>query len=300
MSVQPTGVIHDLGYKRYLGTRRPQSTRWRVITRNLVTHAWKRWWRYKLWLGIAFLITVVVGAIMVLFKGDTFGALRQSDMVVQVVDGLVFGSITYFNKVAFLVTLTVGAGIVASDLRTGAFTFYFARPVRTIDYVVGKFVGLTILHGGVILVPMLTLTLVRLGLSEDTDELVTNLTYVPKALLIGALGAMTFASVSLGFSSILRNPRMNLALWAGYYLIATTIFLAIGMVAKIAPLTCVDIGHSLISLSHQLFGVREIGEPIDTGLAAPLIALGAYIVGGLALTYVRVDGAAHEGIGGGS
>ena len=36
-----SGQIHDLGYKRYVGTRRSQGTRWRVIMREQISNGWK-------------------------------------------------------------------------------------------------------------------------------------------------------------------------------------------------------------------------------------------------------------------
>lgn len=296
----PAGVIYDLGYKRYVGTRRPQNTRWGVITRNLLAYAWKRWFRYKVWLGIAFVITVAVGVIMVVARDESLGELRRAEVVVRLVDGIVFGSIAFYTKVAFLLTLTVGIGVVASDLRTGAFTFYFARPVRPVDYVAGKLVGLTILHASVILVPMVVITLIRLGLSESTDELVDNLAFVPKAFIVGGLGSLTFAAVSLGFSSLLSSRWLNLAIWAGFYLILTSIVAGIAAVTDVDALAYVDIGHSLGTLSFALFDVEVIGGRGDASVWPPVVALATYSVAGAALAYLRVRAAAYQGIGGGS
>ena len=103
------GAIHDLGYKRYVGTRRPQSTRWQVITRHQLASAWKTWWRYMMWLAVAVIITIVIGAIMVVSKSESLGDLRKAGVIVRLVDGLVFGSVQFYAWVGFLVSLTVGA-----------------------------------------------------------------------------------------------------------------------------------------------------------------------------------------------
>ena len=57
-------AIHDLGYQRYVGSRRPQHTRYQVIVRNLVAMSWKGWWRYKLSLASGVMIMVGVGVAM--------------------------------------------------------------------------------------------------------------------------------------------------------------------------------------------------------------------------------------------
>jgi len=296
----PRGMIHDLGYKRYVGTRRPQATRWRVITRQLLSHAWKKWWRYKAWLGFAVLITAILGAIMVASDSEELGDMRKSGMVVRLVDEIVFGGIAYFTKVAFLLTLTVGVSIVASDLKTGAFTFYFSRPVRPVDYVLGKVVALFILHASVILLPLLAVVSIRLGMSESTDELIDNLGYVPRTLLLGGMGALVFASMSLGFSAAFNTPRLNIAIWAVYYIVISTIIMGVAMQAGVPEIGVIDPYFALLSLSFEMYGVNPArGEEVEfASLTWSLIGLAGMSALGIAIAYVRVNRAAHAGIGG--
>ncbi len=312
------GAIHDLGYKRYVGSRRPQSTRWRVVMRHQIAHGWKTWWRYKMWVGFAVIATIIVGAIMVALRSDmtAVGMAREAgDMpealealragaeaqMIRVVDTFVFGSIAWFCKIAFLTTLTVGAGIVASDLRTGAFTFYFARPVRPFDYVLGKLAGLFVLQAFIVLVPLVVITLVRLGLSEKTDELVANLEYVPKALLIGAVGALAYASASLGVSALIDNPRQTTALWAALYVIGGFILIGIGIAAEMPGIAAIDIAFALESFSYALYDFHPFDtDKVFPGMGVCLISLLTWCVVGVSIAYWRVRATGAAGIGGGS
>ena len=61
MSDARKAAIHDLGYQRYVGTRKPQRTRYQVIVRNLVGMSWQGWWRYKMPLAIAASVTIGIG-----------------------------------------------------------------------------------------------------------------------------------------------------------------------------------------------------------------------------------------------
>ena len=61
MSETARGAIHDLGYKRYLGSRRPPSTRWRVIMRHQLAMGWRTWWRFKAPLSLAVITTFIAG-----------------------------------------------------------------------------------------------------------------------------------------------------------------------------------------------------------------------------------------------
>jgi ABC-type transport system involved in multi-copper enzyme maturation permease subunit len=291
-------VIHDLGYQRYAGLRLPQSTRWRVIMRNQLSAAWKNWWRYKAWIGLSVLITVVLGAIMVALRQEVFNGIRQNGIVVSFVDGMVFGSIRFYVKVGFLVTLTCGAGIVANDLRTGAFTFYFSRPVRPIDYLLGKIAGLFILQAFVLLLPMLVLTFVRLGVSDSTDELVANLELIPKIVMVGGLASLAFATVSLGFSSLFSNRALSIGLWAGYYVIVSSIFVAIGVGTKNPDIAALDFPFALSSMAFHLFHLQSVGTDIVASQTASILGVVANIAAGAGLAYWRISANAHSGIGG--
>jgi hypothetical protein len=297
----PRGTIYDLGYKRYVGTRRPQATRWRVITRQQLAFAGKKWWRYKAWLGLAILITAVLGAIMVVADINELGNLRRAGDAVPIVDEIVFSGIDLFTKVAFLLTLTVGVSIVASDLKTGAFTFYFSRPVRPVDYVLGKLVALLVLHATVILLPLLGIVGVRLGLSQTSTELVENLRYVPRTLLLGGLGALVFASMSLGFSALFTTPRLNIANWAIYYVVIGGIIEAIAVFTGAPPAVgVVDPHFALMSLSFEMYGVayKSSDQFVSASLTWSVIGLVGMSAIGIAIAYVRVNRAAHAGIGG--
>jgi len=72
------GQIHDLGYKRYVGSRRSIGTRWRVIMRHQIAAAWKGWWRFKPWLIAGILATSVSGGVLYFLSGKMFRAIGGS------------------------------------------------------------------------------------------------------------------------------------------------------------------------------------------------------------------------------
>ena len=86
---------------------------------------------------------------------------------------------------AFLIALFAGAGQVADDTRAGAFQFYFARPVTRDQYLVGKVVPVVTLTLFIALGPALLLSLLRLALLPNGDEVVKKLPLVGATLIIG-------------------------------------------------------------------------------------------------------------------
>jgi hypothetical protein len=297
----PAGTIHDLGYKRYTGARQATSTRWQVIARNQIATVWKTWWRYKLALGFAVIATFVFGGLMFLLQErEVNGVAFPSGIVATLSDLALPWSMTWYMRAAFLFSLTTGASVIARDMQSGAFTFYFARSVRPRDYVIGKLVGMIAVTSTIMLAGPLALALARLALSDSAEHLLRLLPIVPKALAIGALGTLAFAAVPLGFSALLGNPRHTMALWAVYYLVIG------GMAYLLARLmrngvAALDITMALEGLTYDLLDIVQIrgrSKRVEIPMAVTSLLIHATV--GISIVAWRVRRAHLEGIGGAS
>ena len=295
-----TGTIHDLGYKRYVGARLAASTRWLVIMKNHIAYGWKTWWRLKSSVGLAVIVTVIAGGVMFLLQDRTVkGVVLPSGIAATLTDGALPRSIQWYSRVAFLVSLTIGSRVVAGDMQSGAFTFYFARSVRPRDYVLGKLVGQMVIVGMVFAAGPLLLAIARLGLADSTDEAIKLLPVIPKALAIGALGTLAFTAVPLGFSALIENPRYAMALWATYYLVVGGMAWVISRVTD-SGIAALDIAASLDSVVFWLNDMELVwgrAKRID-----PHIALGslfAHAAVGVSILVWSVRRAHLRGIGGG-
>ncbi|MDB4962033.1 MAG: hypothetical protein JWP01_2032 [Myxococcales bacterium] len=295
----PAGTIHDLGYKRYAGTRRSSGTRWLVVMRNQVASSWKTWWRYKSALGLAVITTFLAGGMMFILSDKVvrdFAGAAATTMA----DAALPKSIQWYTRAAFLVSLTIGARVVAGDVQSGAFTFYFARSVRPRDYVIGKIAGMALLMTLINLAGPVVLALSRLGLSQSTDDLLATIHLVPKAIAVGLLGTLVFATVPVAFSALLSNGRYAMALWAAYYLVFGFMVSQIGRAAN-SWVGALDLATALDAIALNLFDLH-----LFTGRAGrldPQIALAsvcAHIVVAAVIVYVQVRRAHGSGVGGAS
>ena len=111
-----TGQIHDLGYKRYVGTRRSLGTRWTVIMRHQIASAWKGWWRFKVWLICAVMVTVVTSVLLYTLQGNVFRRLGGFGAVTRFIDGILPDSTQWFCKVGFIVSLTISSMVVGTTV----------------------------------------------------------------------------------------------------------------------------------------------------------------------------------------
>jgi hypothetical protein len=289
--------IYDLGYKRYAGPRRAQSARWRVIMRHQIAQAWKGWWRYKLALALTFLATTVSGIVMYVYQdkaiklfGDAAGQ-RLADTVVPL------ATLT-FCKIGFLVSMTISASAISDDSASGAFTFYFVRSTRPIDYVLGKLAGLYVLVLPIMLVGPLVLAGIQLALTPENHDIVDQLGVIPRTLAIGLLGTLIYAAVPLGFSAMAKGRMIALGGWAVYYLVIGNV--ASGFAAFVyGPIGALDLGTALSQTSIHLFGL-ELEGPLSVPLWASIPGILIPAIAAIAVASYKVKQAADSGVGGAS
>ena len=295
---RPAAAIHDLGYKRYVGTRRPQKTRWRVLVRNTVATAWRGWWRMKAWVIGAAMNTVVFGVLIYYLKGDL---VRRAGIPVLWSDALLPYSVSFFALFGFLLACTTAAGAVARDLRAGAFEFYFSRPVRPSDYLLGKVAGSVLVVATAMMAGPVLLALFRVGLAtEELDQLLEALALVPRMALVGALGSIAFAVVALAFSSLSSRPRITIAMWVAFYFLFGSLWEGIALLVRSPDLAALSVSSAVEGLAFGLVDVRLPGfAPNPPGIAVSYASLLVHTAVGLVILHLRVRRAERAGLGGG-
>jgi len=293
-------VIHDLGYKRYVGNRRAQSTRWRVISGNVLRSAWRGWWRLKIWMILVFVETVSFGAVLYVSQDKVFERIVGQAGQVLVADALLPYTYTamFFPFLGFIVSISLAAGAIARDLDAGAFEFYFSRPVRPFDYLAGKLVGLVAILWLVVGAGPLLLSLLRLGLAENGAEAARAGVAVAKVAAIGGVAAFAFASIALGFSALSRNRKHTIAIWAGYYLIAGTVLALVASKIGVPTLAALDVKNAIGGMSMGFFDFGFQGRGPAPSLAGSMGGLGLLSAAALGLAYWRVALAEKAGLGG--
>jgi ABC-type transport system involved in multi-copper enzyme maturation permease subunit len=296
-----TGQIHDLGYKRYAGSRRSVATRWTVIMRHQIAMGWKTWWRFKIWLVVAVLATGIPVALLYVFSTSVLRMFRGlGSGAVPFIDSILPLSLVWYCKIGFVASLFLAAPVVAGDIQSGAFTFYFARSLRPRDYVIGKLAGLGALLALIMLVGPVILAGARLGLSDSFDQMIALLPTLPKALAVGVLGTLGYAAIPLGFSALLSNRGQAMALWTAYYVVLCNLLVLISL-ATSPVVAALDLPTALQSVALHLFdlrlgGRRTLDLPPEVAVAS-IVGQAAIAIG---LVLWRVRTAQQTGVGGAS
>ena len=294
------GQIHDLGYKRYVGTRRSLGTRWTVIMRHQLATAWQSWWRFKIWLIAALMITAVGAGLMYLATNKTFQMLASmGGRQVSFADGALAILMPWYGRIGMVVGVFLCSIVVAGDVQSGAFTFYFARSMRPRDYLLGKLTALMILMALLLFAGPVLLAILRLGLCQNTDEVLHTLPILLKAAAVGALGTMIYAVVPLGFSALIANRRYAMALWVAYYVVIGGMAAVAGIFVQ-PVLGALDLPTALNAVTLDLFEFRILDRhAVAIPISAALVSIFAHCAVAIAIVLWRVRGSQHA-IGGSS
>ena len=199
-------TVRDLGYRAYEGELLPHRSRYRVLMARTLAQAWSVG-LVKATLILGAFPAVVCGAVMIL-KLKTMQFLSAQGAPIQLEDpgNLVFTCI-YWCQIwfAFNISLLVAVPSVAEDVRTGAFQFYFARPVSRHHYLVGKVVPVVCLVAVVSMGPALLLSLLRIGLSRTGAEAWSNMSWLLGTLAYGPIYALVLSLPAVALSSLGRR-----------------------------------------------------------------------------------------------
>lgn len=298
-------TIRDLGYRRYQGRRTPTAQRWQVVMRHTASMIARQRWVRRLLL-LALFPTLI--AAVVLYLKTRMGNLVSVDhpagggMPHFVMSGGATdaaASLIYDFQVnwygtpmgAFLVAMLAGGGIIADDIRTNAFQFYFARPLSKTQYLVGKLLGVFLLTFCVTAGPPLILVLVRASLTTDGADLARQVVLLVRTLILATLEAGVFSTLAVSLSSL--TPRRGLAqsAFAGIFFlpwIAGTIF---AKVMQSAWPMILAIPSQLVSVGAFIHRVEPALPPGGHVLPWPAAFLAslALVGGALALLRMRLD-----------
>lgn len=267
--------IFEQGYRPYLGPIR-RGSRARAI-------AWEsfrprmRWWVWLLAFGFAWWPWIVVAGVayFALVGGmtqpgggfsepDTAFPYRGHALPTSFVQALLAGSGTHFwtiLNVAFsfsgpVVLAAVScAGILASDRRTGALQIYLSRPVRRLDYLLGKTMTVCAFSLIVTLLPALALWIECAALQSSFDY-VRSTWWVPLSVTLAcAIYTSWVAALVLLVSSLVDRPA----------LIATTVIFVY--------LFLLGLGNVLASALREQRWLALVPHYALGGVTAPLFGL---------------------------
>jgi hypothetical protein len=212
-------------------------------------------------------------------------------------DAVLFRAQEFFALWGIILSATVATAAVADDLKSGAFQFYFSRPLRADDYVRGKLLGLFVLIGFSTLVGPLFLSIVRVGLVTDFAEAVTLLPVIPKALALGVASTAALVLPAAGLGALLGRRIAAQAAYILYWVVIAQAAKGVSRALDLPYIGLLALDLDVRVIGGTLFEVRERSfwpEAWQAALAILVISIAGY-----AALRARIRAAATTGLGGG-
>src|SRR4029077_19239589 len=108
---------------------------------------------------------------------------------------------------AMIIVLLVGPNLISQDLRFNAIPLYFSRPLRRIDYFLGKLGVIGVFLFAVAVLPALIAYLLGVGFSLDVGVIADTYRILLAAVGYGLLIVVSAGTLMLALSSLSRNSR---------------------------------------------------------------------------------------------
>jgi len=156
------------------------------------------------------LAILIIGMILVHALPILFGAMMEheeltADMMVGN-NGFMGGYLKSGLSIIFILLLVsvVCSDLIAQDLKDKSFVLYFSRPIKTLDYQVGKMGGALGITSLFTFFPLMVFCLVMIG-TQTGDDYGSSLSILGKTVIAGILTTVFFIPYGVMISSLTKK-----------------------------------------------------------------------------------------------
>jgi ABC-type transport system involved in multi-copper enzyme maturation permease subunit len=155
------------------------------------------------------------------------------------------------NFFVFVMTIYVGAGLIAQDRRANALQIYLSKPLMRAEYIAGKAAVLFTFLMLVTWVPAILLLFLQVMFKGSFEFMRANLFLFPAITIAALLQALVATFTMLALSSLSKSSRYVAILYAGIIFFTLAIY---GVMLAITG----DTGLSWLSVGSNLTQVRDV------------------------------------------
>jgi ABC-2 type transport system permease protein len=229
-----------------VGSRESAGTAWMVIARNGIATIVRK----RLFVGLLLLawIPFVVAAVMA-YLNASFPQFTILAMTAQRFRDFL-NTQDFF---VFVITVWVGAGLIANDKRANALQIYLSKPLTRTEYIAGKLVILCTFLLLVTWLPAVLLLLLNMAFAGNLTFLRENLYLFPAVTVFAGLQVLVTAFMMLALSSMSKSSRFVAILYAGVYFFSHAMFGVIYAVTGSSRLSWVSLPANLNQIGDFVF-----------------------------------------------
>lgn len=272
--------IHDQSYRRYGGGKTTPGRAWTVIARAGIMNMVRK--RAFLGLMLFAWIPFLVRAIQI-YVATNF---PQASMLAP--DASTFRDfLEQQDFFVFVITIYVGAGLIAADRRANALQIYLSKPLMRAEYIGGKAATLFFFILLVTFVPAILLLVLQVLFRGSFEFLQANLFLFPAITVATLLQALVATFTMLALSSLSKSSRYVGILYAGIIFFTTAVFGAMSAITGSTSVSWVSVTASLTQVMDVIF---RIDPRYDTPWTVSLIVIVALVVLSISVLERRVRG----------
>jgi ABC-type transport system involved in multi-copper enzyme maturation permease subunit len=261
--------IHDQSYRHYAGNKAAPGRSWTVIAwAGIRTFITKRAFMGLLLFALA---PFVVRAVQMWLSAnypqmtilaptaETFREfLQQQDFFV------------------FIITVYVGAGLIANDRRANALQIYLSKPLMRSEYIAGKLAVLFSFLLLVTFVPAMLLLLLKVAFDGNFVFLKANLFLLPAITIASLLQVSLAAFTMLALSSLSKSARYVGILYVGITFFTAAIYGALYAITGSSRVSWISIGANVSQVVDVVFRLKpRYSTPWEVSL---LVIIGLVVV----------------------
>jgi hypothetical protein len=262
--------IHDQTYRRYEGTRAPLGRAWTVILSTGLRAVTQR--KFLLIGLIMAWIPFIVRAVQI-WAVQNFQGLQRAIPV----DAQMFRQFIEQQGIfVFFVTIYVGAGLIANDLRANALQIYLSKPLLRMEYIGGKLAVLASYIALVTLAPALLLVVVQILFTGKFEFIHDNAFVIPAVVLACSIRIVVPAFTMLALSSLSKNSRYVGVLFTGAIFFTDAMYAVLGIITGSTRASWVSITANLNQVTDVIF--RQPPRYDTPVMVSVLVLLGLVVV----------------------
>jgi ABC-2 type transport system permease protein len=238
--------IHDQSYRRYGGGKAAPGRAWLVIARAGVMNMLRKrlflgllivsWFQFVGRIGQIYFTTNFPQIAMFAPTAETFREFLQAQ--------------SFF---VFVMTIYVGAGLIAGDRRANALQIYLSKPLLRSEYIAGKAATLFFFLMLITWVPAILLLVVQVLFAGNFQFLQKNLFLFPAITVASLLQVLLATFTMLALSSLSKSSRYVSILYTGIIFFTDAIYFVLSQITGSTAVSWISPTASLARVTDMIF-----------------------------------------------
>ena len=261
--------IHDQSYRRYGGGKALPGWAWTVIAKAGI----KQMLRKRAFLGLLLLSSAafIVRAVQLYIAANVPQAAilaPTAETFREFLDNQ--------NFFVFVVTIYVGAGLIANDRRANALQIYLAKPLMRSEYIAGKAAILFAFLMLVTWVPAILLVLLQIMFYGTFAFVKANLFLFPAITVASLLQVFVATFTMLALSSLSKSSRYVAILYTGIIFFTLAIYGVMFGITGSTKMSYLSVTANLTQVIDVIFRLKPryaTPWPVSLTVVLGLIAL---------------------------